>query len=275
MTYEYVFKNLMSLLGLAGLILSGLAGQIFAGTVTKTFDFGAGGDNPTFRGHSRSFATPEKVAIVIAVNYRVNGETPLSLVVETGDAASRILVSRDITAEKNYKRLIINISAADNEVHGCEKFWQVRVRSKSGEVPAARVSGDITLSFVDPAAVAVDVEGQSASLAKGARTTKNIGSANSFNHPGVLVVRASWLDSLVSLVLPLKFELVRPDGSIAKTLVGYGVNSGGNPRLEFSHNITVSEAKQTGFWKLKISNETEHDIIEIKPNITFTKKCFE
>ena len=117
MTYEYVFKNLMSLLGLAGLILSGLAGQIFAGTVTKTFDFGAGGDNPTFRGHSRSFATPEKVAIVIAVNYRVNGETPLALVVETGDAASRILVSRDITAEKNYKRLIINISAADNETN--------------------------------------------------------------------------------------------------------------------------------------------------------------
>lgn len=90
-----------------------------------------------------------------------------------------------------------------------------------------------------------------------------------------MTVKASWLHSLINLVLPLKFELVRPDGSVAKMLVGYALNSSGKPRLDFNHNITVAEAKRTGAWKLSISNETEHDIIEIKPNITFTKKCFE
>ncbi len=257
------------------LILSGFVVQIFAGTSIKTFDFGAGGDNPTFRSHSRTFAPPEKVAIVVAVNYRTTGDAAIPIVVEIEDAANQTLALREITAEKTTKRLVINIAAAENKVHGCEKFWQVRVRSKSGEAPTARVFGDITFSFVDPTATAVDVEGQSISLVKGGQTTKNIGNADSFNHPGVIVVRASWLDSLVNLVLPLKFELVRPDGSIAKTLIGYGMNSNGNPRLNFSHNITVSEAKQKGVWKLRISNNTEYDIIEIKPSVSFTKKCFE
>ncbi len=40
-----------------------------AGTSTKTFDFGADGDNPTWRSHSRTFAGTENVAIVVAVHY--------------------------------------------------------------------------------------------------------------------------------------------------------------------------------------------------------------
>lgn len=91
----------------------------------------------------------------------------------------------------------------------------------------------------------------------------------------MIKVQASWLHSLTNLVLPLKFELVRPDGSVAKTLNGYALNSNGKPRLEFSHTVAVAEAKQTGAWKLRISNETEHDVIEINPTVTYTKKCFE
>lgn len=257
------------------LVLSGFVVKSSAGTSIKTFDFGAGGDNPTFRSHSRTFAAPEKVAIVVAVNYRTTGDNALPIIVEIEDAANQTLVSREVSAEKTAKRLVINIAANDNKIHGCEKFWQVRIRSKSGEVPVARIFGDITFSFVNPTAIQIEVEGKSISLANGKKTTKNIGNADSFNHPGVITVRASWLHSLINLVLPLKFELIRPDGSIAKTLVGYAINSGGNPRLEFVHNITVAEAKQNGIWKLNISNNTEHDIIEINPTVTFTKKCFE
>lgn len=275
MTGKFVFKNLACCAGLGWLILSGFTVQALAGTFVKTFDFGTGGDNPTFRSHSRTFAPPERVAIVVAVNYRTAGDAPVPIVVEIEDAANQTLASREIFAEKTAKRLVINIASGENKVHGCEKAWQVRIRSKSGEVPTARVFGDITFSFVDPTAASIDVEGQSSSLAKGSQITKNIGKTDSFNHPGVMVVQASWLHSLVNLVLPLKFELVRPDGSVAKTLVGYGMNSAGNPRLNFSHNVPVSEAKPGGVWKLRISNNTEHDIIEIKPTVTFTRKCFE
>lgn len=275
MTGKFVFKKLASWAIFVGLILSGFVGQTFAGTSTKTFDFGAGGDNPSSRSHSRTFAAPENVAIVVAVNYRTTSETDVAIVVEIEDAANQLLASREITVEKTAKRLVINIAAADNKIHGCEKFWQVRVRTKSGEIPTARVFGDITFSFVNPTAIQIEVEDKSINLTKGKQTTKNVGSASFFNHPGVMTIQASWLHSLINLVLPLKFELVRPDGSIAKTLVGYAMNSSGSPHLDFSHNITVAEAKQTGTWKLKISNETEHDIIEIKPAVTFTKKCFE
>lgn len=266
---NYIFR-----IGLLFCLFSSVAIQNLAGTSVKTFDFGVGGDNPTSRSHSRTFASPENVAIVVAVNYRTTGETGVAIVVEIKDEANQTLTSREVTAEKTAKSLVINI-AAENKIHGCGKFWQVRVRSKSGEIPTARIFGYITFSFVDLTAIQIGVEDQSINLAKGKQTTKNVGNAGSFNHPGVIVVRASWLHSLINLALPLKFELIRPDESIAKTLVGYALNSSGRPRLEFSHNITVAEAKQIGTWKLRISNETEHDIIEIKPTVTFTKKCFE
>lgn len=272
---KFTSKNLIICAILVWSSLSGLAIKAAAGTSTKTFDFGAGGDNPSSRSHSRTFAPPENVAIVVAVNYRTTGETGVAIVVEIEDAANQTLASREIIAEKTVKRLVVNIAAVENKIHGCEKFWQVRVRSKSGEVPTARVFGDITFSFVNPTAIQIDVEDKSINLAKSKQTTANVGGAGFFNHPGVITVRASWLHSLISLVLPLKFELVRPDRSVAKTLVGYALNSNGRPHLDFSHNITVAEAKQTGAWKLRISNETEHDIIEIKPAVTFTKKCFE
>jgi hypothetical protein len=255
-------------------LLGSLAIYADAGTVVKTFDFGAGGDNPTFRSHSRTFAPPANVATVVAVNYRTTGDGVSPIIVEIEDAANKTLASQEISAEKSIKRVVINI-AADNVSSGCEKSWQVRVRSKSGEIPAARIFGDITFSFIDPAAIQINVEGKSINLGNGKQATANVGNSDSFNHSGVIKLQASWLHSLINLVLPLKFELVRPDGSVAKTLVGYALNSNGKPRLEFSHNVTVAEAKQTGTWKLRISNETEHDIIEIKPTVTYTKKCFE
>lgn len=267
---NYIFR-----IGFLFCLFSNAVIQSLAGTSVKTFDFGAGGDNPTSRSHSRTFAATENVAIVVAVHYRTTGDDAIPIIVEIEDAANQMLALREIIVEKTAKRLVINIAAADNKIHGCEKFWQVRIRSKSGEVPSARIFGDITFSFVNPTAIQIEAEDKSISLTKGKKTTKNVGSANSFNHPGVMTIRASWLHSLINLVLPLKFELVRPDGSVAKTLIGYALNSNGKPRLDFSHNITVAEAKQTGAWKLSISNETEHDIIEIKPTITFTKKCFE
>ena len=273
--FRYKSKNLIIYAILVWSVLIGFTVKSTAGTVTKTFDFGAGGDNPASRSHSRTFAAPENVAIVVAINYRTTGETSVAIVVEIEDAANQTLVLREIIAEKTAKRFVVNIAATDNKVHGCEKFWQIRVRSKSGEIPAARIFGDITFSFVNPMAIQIDVEEKSINLTKGKKTTKNVGNPNSFNHPGVMTIRASWLHSQINLVLPLKFELIRPDGSIAKTLVGYALNSSGKPHLDFSHNITVAEAKQTGAWKLKISNETEHDIIEINPTVTFTKKCFE
>jgi hypothetical protein len=258
------------------LLLGGFTAQIFAGTSTKTFDFGAGGDNPTFRSHARTFAPPAGVAIVVAVNYRTSGEALIPIVIEIEDAARKNLASREVAAEKGVKRVVFNVAASDNAVHGCERGWQVRVRTKSGEIPSARVYGDISFSFVDPSPLALGTEGGAPfRLVKKNQTTKQIDAADAFRHPGILSVRAGWLDALGVGALPLKFEILRPDGTIAKSLTGYAANSNSSPKLDFTYNLTAADARQAGAWRLRIVNDTEQDVIEINPKISFTRKCFE
>jgi len=250
-------------------------GQTRGGTSSKTFDFGAGGDNPTFRSHARSFTAPQGVVIVVAVNYRTAGGAPVPIVLEIEDSADKVSILREIVAEKTMKRIVLNIAAADNAADACEKPWQVRVRTQSGEIPAARIFGDISFSFVDPSPFSIEIEGEAFKLNKGAQTTRRMGVADSFKHAGLMSVKAGWLDSLAAQVLPLKFEVMRPDGTIAKTLTGYGTNSGGSPKLDFSYNVTNTDAKRTCLWLLKITTNTENDIIEINPKVFFTRKCFE
>ena len=262
-------------LGIALALLIFLNGAAFAGTSVKTFDFGAGGDNPTFRSHARTFALPQAVAAVVAVNYRTTGKAGISIIIEVEDANNKIIALREAMAVKMPNRLAINIAAADNTISGCERTWQVRVKTKNGEMPQARIFGDITLSFVDPSAQTVEVESGAFSLNKGAQIARRIGDTNTFRHPGVVNIKAGWLHSAATPILPLKFEIVRPDGTIAKTLVGYAVNSGGSPKLDFNHHVSVSDAKQNGVWRLQIANNTEHDIIEINPKVLFTRRCFE
>lgn len=275
MNGKFVYKNLISWAIFGWLIFSGFAVQAFAGTSIKTFDFGAGGDNPTFRSHARTFALPQSVAIVIAVNYRTAGETGVPVIIEVEDAGNKIIASRETVAIKMPNRLAINIAASENTASGCERAWQVRVKTKNGEVPPSRVFGNITLSFVDPSAQTIEIENETFALNKGAQIARQIGGADSFRHPGIINIKAGWLHSAATLVLPLKFEIVRPDGTIAKTLTGYAVNSSGSPKLDFNYHITVNDAKQNGAWRLRIANNTEHNIIEINPKVSFTRRCFE
>ncbi len=268
-------KRFLGLATTALLILSGLATENIAGTSVKTFDFGVGGDNPTFRSHSRSFPIPQNVAVAIRINYRTNGENAIPIIVEVEDPRNQILSLREITAEKSIKRLTINIPVSENKAHGCEKGWQVRIKSKNGQIPPARVFGDITLSFVDLPASRISVEGLANALKKGEQISRNIGSVETFRHSGIINIKASWTHNPLMQALPLKFDLIRPDGSVAKSLVGYGTNSNARPKLDFDYRIVIADTKQNGIWRLRIINSTEQEILEINPSVSFTKRCFE
>jgi hypothetical protein len=265
-----------TIFAVAWLILGGFAGHISsAGTATKTFDFGAGGDNPTHRSHARAFSPPAGVAVAVAVNYRTTSEAPILLAIEVENSEDKILAVREVAAERTAKRLVVNLAASENTVHGCEKAWQIRIKARDGQIPPARVFGDITFSFVDPPPAVISVEGSAIALGKGANASKNIGVADSFRHPGTVTIKSSWTHNPLTQPLALKFEIVRPDGSVAKSFVGYGTNSAGSPKLDFNYVLTVADTKQNGVWKLRISNNTEHDISEINPIVTLTKKCSE
>jgi hypothetical protein len=257
------------------LILSGLASQTLAGTSTKSFDFGAGGDNPTFRSHSRSFLVPQAVAIALKINYRTSGESPISITVELENSENRIVASQDALAEKSLKQIIINIRAAENTVFGCEKGWLVRIKSKDGQIPPARVFGDISLSFIDPPTVRLLLEGQNFDLKKNSELSRQIGNQETFRHTGIVNIKSSWTHNPLAQALPLKFELVRPDGSVAKSLVGYGTNSNAQPKIDFDYRFIVADTKQNGVWRLRVTNNTDQEIFEIAPSAVFTKRCFE
>ena len=257
------------------LILSGFAFSALAGTSTKTFDFGVGGDNPTFRSHSRSFLVPQAVAIALKVNYRTTGDASIPITVEFENAENRIVASQDGLAEKTVKQIVINIRAAENVVFGCEKGWSVRVKSKDGQIPPARVFGEIILSFIDSPAVGIAVEGQPFDLKREGQIIRQIGAAETFRHTGVVNIRSSWTHNPLAQPLALKFELVRPDGSVAKSLIGYGINSTADPKMDFDYRIVIADTKQTGAWRLRVTNNTEQEITEIKPSVNFTRRCFE
>lgn len=268
-------KRISSLAAATLLIFYGLAIESFGGTSVKTFDFGAGGDNPTFRSHSRTFLIPRAVAVAIRINYRTSGAAAVAVVIEVEDADSRIAATREVSAEKSVKQLIINLAASENTVYGCQKGWQVRVKSKDGQVPPTRVFGDITLSFIDAPAIRIALEGQVFSLKKNSEIVRSIGSAETFRHSGVINIKSSWTHNPLAQAQPLKFELVRPDGSAAKSLIGYGTNSGAQPKIDFDYRVVTADTKQNGVWRLKVINDTEQEIFEIKPHVNFTRRCFE
>jgi hypothetical protein len=251
------------------------AAPVFGGTATKTFDFGAGGDNPTSRGHARTFPVPQGVAAAVRVTYRTAGETPVPIVVEIEDGDGRLAATRELAAEKSARQLIVDIAAAENTARGCERGWQVRVRSRDGQIPAGRVFGEITLSFINPAAARVWLEGPAFDLAKNARATRQLGAAETFRHPGVINVRASWTHNPLVQAQALKFELVRPDGSVAASLVGYGTNSGSQPKIDFDYRVLAADTRRNGVWQLRVTNDTEQEMREISPSASFTRQCFE
>ena len=257
------------------LSLNALAIYSFAGTSTKTFDFGAGGDNPTFRSHSRSFLVPQAVTIALKINYRTAGDASIPITVEIENAENRLVATQDVLAEKTGKQIIINIRAAENTVFGCEKGWQVRVKSKDGQIPQARVFGEINLSFIDLPASSVFAEEQSFALKKGTQISSRIGTTETFLHTGIVNIKSSWSHHPLANALPLKFELVRPDGSSARTLVGYGTNSNAKPKMDFEYRIIIADTKQIGAWRLRITNNSDQEVLDIKPIVNFTRQCFD
>lgn len=273
MSGAFIFKYSVRGVFFGWLILSGLICPSFAGTLVKTFDFGAGGDNPTFRSQARAFAVPRSVAVAVTINYRTAGAASVALVVEVESANDRTLAARETIAEQTMRRIVINIPASENTAGGCEKAWQVRVGTRDAQIPAARVFGDIVFSFIDPPASPVAVENGKFDLGKGGEASRPVGEADSFGQTGIARVRASWTHDPAVASIPLKFELVRPDGSVAASAVGYGTNSVGVPKLDFGYVLKPADARQNGVWKIRISNQSAHDVSEIIPQITFRPAC--
>jgi hypothetical protein len=112
-----------------------------------------------------------------------------------------------------------------------------------------------------PSTVNLDMEGTTLTLPKGMSAERRIFGID--NAPGVLKLKAKW--HAVSLIPntfnALKIQLLRPNGTVASSGTYYSIHSNKSPKFDITYNITAADAALSGYWKLKITNNSDFEVI--------------
>jgi len=240
-----------------------------AASFTKPYLIGPG-DAP--RSHSRHFHAPGNVKVKAKITYKREGNTDFPIVAEIESPTGQILESKNLTASSVQQTA--TLEAGPIGQHACgDLAWKVRVKSQNNAEPLSNVSGNITFSFVDPTAVSLDVEGQTINLNAGNSVTKKINGMTE-KGPGKVKITATWF---TLLPIKLKFQLIRPDGSVAATDTGYPQDAifvNESEKIKLTYVVTAQDAQLSGSWKLKITNNTSDNASSINPKVSFTSGCF-
>ncbi|MEZ5308947.1 MAG: hypothetical protein R2684_17515 [Pyrinomonadaceae bacterium] len=110
-----------------------------------------------------------------------------------------------------------------------------------------------------PDTVNLDMEGTTLTLTKGNTQTRKIYGIAKL--PGMLRLKAKWhAVNILPTYNILRVELRRPNGSVAKSGNYYSIHSNKSPKLNFSYNISASEAAQSGNWSLRVTNNSSFEV---------------
>lgn len=262
-------------------VLSIAATSTFAKSITKSFEIGAGTAHS--HSHYRTFAVPCGLDVTASVKYLRKGDAGASNDVpiiielrqpgETDSEDGPVAEQEQVTATRNQQTAALGGQESNR---GCSLPWRVRVKyANAGEAPFA-VYGDITVTFND-ASKSISVEGGLISLLKGNNVTKKIGNSSGFGH-GVIEITGTWLHSLGNLVpgpnpVKLKFQLIDPDGNTVETESGFSsndINPAATPKFKLTYRVTSCKSGQ---WKIKITNNTNDDTMNIDPKVKFKPDC--
>jgi hypothetical protein len=113
-----------------------------------------------------------------------------------------------------------------------------------------------------PNTVNLDMEGTTATITKaGVVNRKLFGISGS---GGVLELKAKWhaVHIVPNTFAPLKVELLKPNGTVAKTGTYYSIHASQTPKLNFTYNISAADAALIGTWSLRITNNSNFEVIE-------------
>jgi hypothetical protein len=278
---KYSIQIFVTLLIIAGISAPALAGE----TLQKTFEFGAGTSFTS--SNFRTFPVPCHAGVEgVSITYIRKGDAgaanDVPIVLElhspgtTAGELGPIVDSVNLMAKKAQQLSIsTKLLKGDPSPRGCDLPWTVRVRSASGPSPWV-VSGNITFVYFRTDA-AVAVEGSLITLNKGNSVTKNVGGSGGL-HAGRLTVSGTWLHSVLGapgpLPVQLRFQLIDPSGTVVASKTAYS-NAEVNPccsgnKMSFSLNI---DHHITGQWKLRITNNSSDDTMNIDPKIAYKATC--
>ncbi len=190
----------------------------------------------------------------------------------TADVEGPVAETRNATARRDRQTVTLGGTRSNR---GCSLPWVVRVKPANGTSPFA-IKGTIDLTY-SSSVNNISVEGGLISLNKGNQVSKNVGGSSGLNQ-GTVVITATWLHAIGVVPGPnpvrLKFELINPGGSVVAQDTGYANNeinpccSGDKMRIVFKVTECI-----TGQWKLRITNNTNDDTMNIDPRVALTPNC--
>jgi hypothetical protein len=271
-------KNFAKLLTLVLISMAGFGTAAFAGSTTKTFEFGAGTANPV--SNKRSFSVPCGLDVQAAVKVSRKGDVgtanDVDIVIELRSPGENADTEGPVATTKQAKATrtaqTINLGANDSAL-GCSLPWIVRVRPESGSSNVA-IYGEITVTFNDnPKSLSVQDAG-SINLNSANTVTVNVGGAGGLTQ-GVVTIKGEWYHNLGILPIKMKIDLLDPEGNRVAGDTGFSnleVNPlFSNQKLKITY--VIPECKR-GQWKLRIKNISDgNDAIRVKPIATLKPDC--
>lgn len=114
-------------------------------------------------------------------------------------------------------------------------------------------------SFADN--ISLDMEGSTATIPKGNTVERKVFGIPS-GIPGSLKLKMKWhaVNIIPNTFNALKVQVLHGN-DVLKTTTCYSVHSNKSPKCDFTVNVTQSEADQSGSWKLKVTNNSNDEVI--------------
>jgi hypothetical protein len=278
-------KNSLELCFVTLLIIVSTTGTAFAEQIQKSFEFGPGTANST--SNKRTFQVPCHAGIEgVSATYQrkgdkgVGNDVPIIMELRSPGATAAeegpVVDSVALTATLGQKLSITTKLLKGNpSTRGCSLPWIVRVKPASGTSPWV-IFGVITLNYFRFDGD-VGVEGSLITLNKGNSVTKNVGESSGL-HAGSITVTGTWLHSLFGapgpLPVRLRFQLIDPSGTVVGSKTAYS-SAEINPCCsgdKMSFTIPLNQ-HLSGQWKLRITNNTSDDTMNIDPKIKYKAVC--
>lgn len=208
-----------------------------------------------------------------AVTLIPNTFNPLKVVVKHGAATISSKTACYSTHSNKSPKCDVTLNVSRQEAERSGSWTIVVTNNSNDEVIGFNIekSGDINPLVPNfksvytpncPDTVNLDLEGAgTTTITKGGTVTRKIFGIG--NTAGVLRLKAKWhaLALVPNTFNGLKIELLRPNGTVAKTGTYFSFHSNKSAKFDIAFNVSQADAQLAGNWSLRITNNSNFEVI--------------
>lgn len=208
-----------------------------------------------------------------AVNLIPNTFNPLKVIVKHGATTISSKSACFSTHSNKSPKCDVNLNVSQQEAERSGNWTIVVTNNSNDEVIGFNIekSGDINPLVPNfksvytpncPDTVKLDLEGAgTTTITKGGTVTRKIFGIG--NTAGVLRLKAKWhaLAVIPNTFNGLKIELLKPNGTVARTGTYFSLHSNKSPKFDLAFNISQADAQMPGNWSLRITNNSNFEVI--------------